>query len=79
MTNAQMEGELLKKFCCLNSQAEKSLKQFIKKKKEYAGLLQITRTARTAADIEGCDTVCERHIYEAAGYRGFGKKYWGNL
>lgn len=80
MTNAQMEGELLKKFCCLNSQAEKFIETIYKKEEmSTRGYCKLLRTARTAADIEGCDTVCERHIYEAAGYRGFGKKYWGNL
>lgn len=80
MTNAQMEGEILKKFCRLNSQAEKFIEAIYKKEEmSTRGYCKLLRTARTAADIEGCDTVGERHIYEAAGYRGFDKKYWGNL
>ena len=34
------------------------------------GYHRILRVARTIADLDGCETVREKHIAEAIGYRG---------
>lgn len=80
MTNSQMNGELLKKFCSPNSRTEKLLEAIYKKEEiSTRGYCKLLKTARTAADMEGSARLCERHIYEALGYRTFDERYWGNL
>lgn len=80
MTNARMNGELLKKFCSPDSRTEKFLKTIYKKEDmSTRGYCKLLRTARTAADMDSSDKVLEQHIYEALSYRTFDKSYWGNL
>ncbi len=80
MTNARMDGESLKQFCCLDARTEKLLETIYKKEDmSTRGYCKLLRTARTAADIDGSDMICEHHIYEAAGYRTLDKRYWRNI
>ena len=51
---------------------------------EIYGKLQLTarsyhkllRVARTLADMDGGDRICDRHLEEAICYRSFDRKFW---
>ncbi len=70
MTNADMGEKHLKKYCKLNSECEKILRNAY----ESLGLSprarsRIIKVARTVADMAQCDEIRSEHILEAISYR----------
>ena len=69
-TNAQMTSSQLKEFCSLSVEGKELLKKAI----EMLGLSaraydKILKTARTIADLGGCDDIQTVHVAEAISYR----------
>lgn len=69
-TNAQMNGELLKKYCAPTGEAERMLKDAFSKLQLSARAYQrVLKVARTIADLDGSETIELRHYAEAIQYR----------
>lgn len=80
MTNGRMSTDDIKRYCGMEK-VKKSFLEVMYKKEEIStrGYYKILRTARTAADIDGCENIEERHIYEAVCCRGIENKYWKSI
>ncbi|NMA49266.1 MAG: YifB family Mg chelatase-like AAA ATPase [Tissierellia bacterium] len=78
LTNSQMSNKDIKKYCKLNSNSEKIMKNAFDKYR-FSGRTfnKILKVARTIADLDESDTIKENHLLEAIGYRSLDKKYWG--
>ena len=68
--NADIRAGDLEKYCPLGETERKLMEQL------YSGLQlsargyhRIMRVARTIADLEGSEKICQEHLLEAAGYR----------
>ena len=76
--NTQLEGELLKKYCALETKEEAMMRQAFERFSLTArSYHRILRVARTIADLDGREKISEEHLSEALGYRMVDKKYWG--
>ena len=76
-TNAQMREEELEKYCYLNSNGKKLMRQAYDVLQLTArSYYKILKVARTIADLDEQETVSEIHIQEALGYRMIDEKYW---
>ncbi len=70
--NSQMSGAQLEQFCRLGAGEAALMEQAFRKLGLSArGYHRILRVARTIADLEGEEEIRERHLGEAAGYRGW--------
>lgn len=68
--NSQLNGAAIKKHCKLNAQAEKLMNiAFDKMKLSARGYSRILKVARTIADLDSSDIICENHLAEALQYR----------
>ncbi len=77
-SNGQLSSKNIKKYCKLNSGAEKIMKEAFKKFKFSArSYNKILKVARTIADLDGEKNIMEKHVLEAIQYRSLDKKYWG--
>lgn len=78
MTNAQLNSELIKKYCILG-QAEKTMmsQAFEKLHLTVRMYHKILSVSRTIADLDGAEKIDLSHLREAIGYRTLDKKYWG--
>ncbi len=75
--NAQMTSRQMRKFCTLDEAGRSLLKQAM----EELGLSarahdRILRVARTAADLEGSESLQPAHVVEAISYRSLDRKLW---
>jgi magnesium chelatase family protein len=75
--NGRMTSRQVRKFCGLDAESQTLLKTAM----EDLGLSarahdRILRMARTAADLEGCETIGPPHVMEAIGYRSLDRKLW---
>ncbi len=78
LCNAQLNSKLIRKYCCLDPQAEKLLKRAFEVMKLSARAYGRTlKVARTIADVEDAETIREAHVAEAIQYRSLDNKYWG--
>ncbi len=69
--NSQLEGRLLKKYCCLDAEGSRLLKCAHERLNLSARAdLRILKTARTIADLEGAERISAEHLSEAVSYRG---------
>ena len=78
LTNSELEGNLLDKYCELDEKGKLILKLAF----ENLGLSvrahnKILKVARTIADLDGEKHIAEKHIAEAIRYRTLDKKFWG--
>ncbi len=70
--NSQMAGALLEQFCRLGPKETALMEQAFQRLGLSARAYhRILRVARTLADLEGEPEIRERHLGEAAGYRGW--------
>lgn len=77
--NAQMNARQLQQYAWPESKALERLKGAMERNGMSArAFSRILRVARTIADLEGVDTVNERHIAEAIGYRTIDRSSWGH-
>ena len=77
--NSQLNSDLLKKYCVLDSSAnmmlEKASNAFNFSARTMTRLIKVSRTI---ADINGEKDITAKHIAEAIQFRTLDRKYWGN-
>lgn len=77
-SNGQLSAKNIKKYCKLNGNAEKLMKQAFNKFKFSArSYNKILKVSRTIADLDSETIINEKHLLEAVQYRSLDKKYWG--
>jgi len=75
-SNAKMSTQQAKKYCALDKDGEKILREAFEKLQMSArAYTRVLRVARTVADLEGSADIKQDHIIEAVGYRCLDKKY----
>lgn len=76
-SNAKMSAPMCKKFCVLNEECEKLVKNaFDKLNLSARAYNRILKVARTIADLDGSENIEIAHIAEAIQYRTLDNKYW---
>ena len=74
-SNSELDNKLINKFCGLNTNSKKILKQYFEKLNLSArAYSRILKVARTIADLDGERLIKEEHILEALQYRNLDKK-----
>ena len=77
LSNSELTPELIKKYCKLNDECLKLLKQaFDKLELSTRAHDKIIKLARTIADLDGSQDILPKHIAEAIQYRNLDRKYW---
>ena len=77
-SNSQLNPKNIKKYCKLNKEADKIMKNAFNRYRFSARTYnKILKVARTIADLDGEDTILEKHILEAIRYRSLDNEYWG--
>lgn len=75
LSNADLNGAMIQKFCVLKSDAQKALQiAFDKFGFSTRGYTRILKVARTIADLDGCEEIYLEHIMEAIQYRTLDRK-----
>ena len=76
--NAELDNELLSVYCRLDSAGELMMeKAYNAFALSARALSRVKKVARTIADMEGAETIEQKHLAEAIGYRAQDEKYWG--
>ncbi|MBS4539833.1 YifB family Mg chelatase-like AAA ATPase [Clostridium sp. D2Q-11] len=76
-SNSELQGRNINKYCKINNESEKILKNaFDKLGLSARAYNKILKVARTIADLDGCDDITENHILEAIQYRSMDRKYF---
>lgn len=76
--NARLTPALLEKYCVMTEGARLMLKAAFERLGLSArGYDKILKLARTAADLDGSETIDVKHINSAVGLRSLDRKYWG--
>ncbi|AAM24677.1 MAG: putative ATPase with chaperone activity [Caldanaerobacter subterraneus] len=76
-SNSQLKGNLLKKYCRLDTRTKKFLEEaFDKLSLSARGYNKVLKVARTIADLEGEENIKLEHVAEALQYRIADSKYW---
>ena len=77
-SNSELTPNLIEKFCRLDNSGKFILKQAFEKlglsARAYGRILKV---ARTIADLDGSETIQDKHLLEAVQYRSLDKKYGG--
>jgi magnesium chelatase family protein len=75
--NAQMTPRLIRKFCEIDAISQAMLEKAILRRGLSARAYdRILKVARTIADLEGREKICEAHISEAVQYRTLDRSFW---
>ncbi|MBQ2713263.1 MAG: ATP-binding protein, partial [Clostridia bacterium] len=76
-SNAEMDAADLKRFCEIDADCERLLKEaFDKLKMSARAYTRVLKVARTIADMAGEEKIRKEHLIEAIGYRTLDRKYW---
>ncbi len=76
-SNSKMTQSMIKKYCKLNKESNNMLEYaFDALKLTARAYNRILKVARTIADLDGCENIESRHIFEAINYRSLDDKYW---
>lgn len=77
--NAQMNTRLMEKYCALDPDSVRILKQAMTKFNMSARAYdRILKVARTIADLEGAPDINATHLREAVNYRALDRDNWGS-
>ncbi|MEZ4357604.1 MAG: YifB family Mg chelatase-like AAA ATPase [Eubacteriales bacterium] len=77
--NSQLNSELLKKYCVLDSGADMILEKASNTFNFSARTMtRLIKVSRTIADLNGEKNITAKHIAEAIQFRTLDRKYWGN-
>ena len=77
-SNAQMESNLIRKYCEIDSKGSELLKNAMAKLNLSARAYdRILKVSRTVADLEGSETIEIEHLAEAIHYRSLDRENWG--
>ncbi len=77
LSNSELTPELIKKYCKLNDECLKLLKQaFDKLELSARAHDKIIKLARTISDLDNSQDILPKHIAEAIQYRSLDRKYW---
>ena len=75
--NAQMTGEMIKRYCSLDETCAKLIKQaFDSLNMSARGYNRILKVARTVADIRKSENIQKEHLLLAISFRDLDRKYW---
>jgi magnesium chelatase family protein len=78
--NSDLRGQLLEKYCSLGEKEQSLLEEMMKQTElSVRGVHRMLRVARTVADMEESEKICERHLLQASSYKVISRKYWGKL
>ena len=74
-SNSKMSGEMLKKYCALDSESETIIKDaFTKLNLSARAYTRILKVARTIADLAGEENISVNHVREALQYRSLDRE-----
>ncbi len=69
-TNAEMGEREIEEFCNLDAESEKILRSAFERMKLSArARARIIKVSRTIADLDGCENIRPKHVFEAVSYR----------
>lgn len=77
-SNTQISNRDISKYCKLKDSSEQIMAQAFKKYKFSARTYnKLLKVSRTIADLDGEESIEDKHILEAIRYRTLDNKYWG--
>jgi magnesium chelatase family protein len=77
-SNAQMESNLIRKYCEIDENGSQLLKNAMNKLNLSARAYdRILKVSRTIADLAGTESIQTKHIAEAIHYRSLDRENWG--
>lgn len=76
-SNCAMPPKLIRRYCELDAEAEKTLERAMTRQGLSARAHdRILKVARTAADLDSSERIQLKHLSEAIGYRSLDRNYW---
>ncbi|MFA9424051.1 MAG: ATP-binding protein, partial [Sedimentibacter sp.] len=77
LTNSELSGKYISKYCKVNKESEVLLKNaFDKLGLSARAYNKILKVSRTIADLDGAYDIDTKHVAEAIQYRSLDRKYW---
>ena len=77
--NSEMNGEHIRRYCCLEKEDEQFFRSVYRNMNLSArAYTRILKVARTIADLEGREGISHKHLCESISYRSLEEKYWNS-
>jgi magnesium chelatase family protein len=77
--NSEMNGEHIRRYCCLEKEDEQFFRSVYRNMNLSArAYTRILKVARTIADLEGREGISHEHLCESISYRSLEEKYWNS-